>query len=120
MLSDVLREHLLRPRHAGRPARAHCSARAANPVCGDVLHLHAARDERGGLELCFEAEQACSAVLALSSFALERCQGLRADELRSVDARALAAEAGGLPPGKSHAADLLQRALESLLAELDA
>lgn len=120
MLSDALREHLLRPRHVGRPARAHCSARAENPVCGDVLHLHAAPDERGGLELRFEAEQACSAVLALSSFALARWQGRSAQELRDADARALAAEAGGLPPGKGHAADLLQRALQALLAELDA
>jgi NifU-like protein involved in Fe-S cluster formation len=120
MLSAVLREHLQKPRFAGRPAAPFRSARAENPVCGDVLHLHAARSAGAGFELRFEAEQACSAVLALSSFALERWQGLTLAELRTLDARALVAEAGGLPPGKGHAAELLQRALQALITELSA
>lgn len=116
MLSDALREHLLRPRHAGRPAPPFRMARATNPVCGDVLHLFA-RESEAEPCLRFEAQQACSAVLALTSFALEHWQGWSREELRTADVQAVAQAAGGLPPGKGHAAELLQRTLERLLAE---
>jgi NifU-like protein involved in Fe-S cluster formation len=115
MLPEGLRSHFVEPRRSGELARATGVGRAENAACGDLLSIQV-RVEAGCLaEARFQA-RACSAVIALASAALERVEGGTAAAARDLDVAALAVELGGLPPGKGHAAAVVERALAGALA----
>ena len=115
-LPPTLAEHLLKPCGAGRPERFDSSGQGTNPACGDDLRLYLTRDGEV-LRLAFEA-RACGAVLATASFVVSALDGSTPSEVERFDVRAAVEQAGGLPRHRSHAARVVQRALDTALAAL--
>lgn len=115
-LPPALSEHLLNPRGAGRPPQFDGVGEGSNPACGDELRLYLTR-EGDGLRLAFEA-RACGAVLATASYVIAELDGAPQATAAGYDVRAAVERAGGLPRHRSHAARVVQRALDGALAAL--
>ena len=111
-----IRTHFLAPGHQGRPAGAQSSGQAENRVCGDVVQLFLEIDDQRLVRLGFEA-QGCSAVRATASLVCEELEGGLIASAEALDVAELVRTAGGLPPTKSHAPRVVQRALAGALAD---
>jgi len=114
MPDERFEDHLLHPRGRGRAlAGAHDGA-AGGAACGDLVRvsLTAAGDRVTGA--AFEAA-GCGAMLAAASAAVELAEGATLLEAARISSPTIAAELGGLSPGKLHAADLASDALHRAL-----
>ena len=111
---EAFADHLLHPRgrdHA--PAGAHDGA-AGGAICGDLIKVSVAvRGDR--VEDAGFAAAGCGAVTAAGSAAVQLLQGAHIFDAARVSPAVIAAELGGLSPGKLHAADLAADALHSAL-----
>jgi tRNA-specific 2-thiouridylase len=113
---DALRleHHLLAPQGRGRvPAGAHVGA-AGGAACGDEVAIALTLDGERVADAGFTAT-GCGTAQAAGSAAVALLRGrplLDAARLRAAD---VAAELGGLSPGKLHAADLAADALHRAL-----
>lgn len=112
-----MREHLDRPRCAGRLERPDATATVTNPACGDVLALDIAV-QRGRIVAAGQVVQGCPAARALASILAGLVVGLSLEEARRLDVERLDREVGGLPGQKKHAAHLAADALAEALREL--
>ena len=115
-LPPTLAELLLKPRGAGRPEHFDSSGRGTNPACGDELLLYLTHDG-DGVRVAFEA-RACAAVLATASLVAAALDGSPRATLERYDVRAAVDAAGGLPRHRTHAARVVQRALDDALVGL--
>jgi tRNA-specific 2-thiouridylase len=111
---DRFAEHLDAPAGRGvRPTGAHDGA-AGGAACGDLirisLRIAGERVDAAG----FEAS-GCGAMTAAGSAAVTLAEGAHVLDAARVGAHAIAAELGGLSPGKFHAADLAADALHRAL-----
>ncbi len=125
-LSGLLRDHFDAPRNVGRleasspPGSSRVGQGVArNEACGDELHLWVRVGDGRVHEARFQA-QACSSVIACGSLAASSVEGLSLAQARALDVAALAREAGGVPPGKSHAPAVVTRALQQALDRAEA
>lgn len=107
--TDAVVDHVRRPRNAGplRPADAQADAR--NPACGDLVRIYLRVTEGAVTAAGFQAE-GCPATVACASRLTEVLAGLPVDGLEDLDPDALAADLGGLPPDRFHAAEVACRA----------
>lgn len=113
---EKIREHFLAPRNVGELEEATGRAEARNDACGDRLVV-TARVAGGRVDgIAFRAS-ACSAVIAVASLATEAARGLAPEAARRLDVGELVRAAGGLPPGKGHAVELVGRALRDALRD---
>src|SRR4051812_21653461 len=108
------------PRGRGIDPAGAASGSAGGAACGDLVRI-ALRVEAGRVaDAGFEAS-GCGATIAAASAAVELVAGADVLDAARVASRRLAAELGGLSPGKLHAADLaadaLARALGTALAQ---
>ncbi len=111
---DVL-DHFRHPRNGGVVEGASARGRAENPGCGDEVEL-TLRLEGGRIaEVRFRA-QGCVPTIACASRLTELVRDLGAADAIQIDATAVAASLGGLPPASGHAARLAVEALRSALA----
>ena len=113
-LPPTLRDHFDHPRYVGRLDPPAVCGQAGNAACGDDLRLWIRVDAGRVVEAAFQA-RACSAVIAVASLVTEALYGADVETARELDPHGLAAAAGGLPGRKSHACDVVRRALESAL-----
>jgi tRNA-uridine 2-sulfurtransferase len=114
MLSSPLEHHLHSPRHRGRtPPGAHAGA-AGGAACGDLVRISLTVEGDRVADGGFDAH-GCGATTAAGSAALELALDRSVLEAARLDAAAIAAELGGLSPGKRHAADLAADALHRAL-----
>jgi tRNA-specific 2-thiouridylase len=120
---DRFAHHLESPqglRHL--PADAFTGA-AGGAGCGDLLRISLAVEVDRVLDAGFEGE-GCGATLAAGSAAVALARGRPIFEVARVGTREIAAELGGLSPGKLHAAELacdaLHRALGAAVRERSA
>jgi NifU-like protein involved in Fe-S cluster formation len=67
----------------------------------------------------FRAE-ACSATLAVASLVCTALESATLEQASALDCESLIAAAGGLPPAKRHAGQVVARALAGALADLRA
>jgi tRNA-uridine 2-sulfurtransferase len=107
-------DHLQHPRGRGHvPAGAYRGA-AGGAACGDLVRLDVrvggARVDDAG----FEAS-GCGAAIAAASAVVELVRGAGLLDAARVGTHAVAAELGGLSPGKLHAAELAADALHRAL-----
>jgi tRNA-specific 2-thiouridylase len=111
---ERLEHHLQAPQgHGHVPAGAHTGA-AGGAACGDLVSISLRVEGERVADAGFAAA-GCGAAQAAGSAAVELLRGrplLDAARLRSAD---VAAELGGLSPGKLHAADLAADALHRAL-----
>jgi tRNA-specific 2-thiouridylase len=119
MDAERLEHHLLSPQGRERLPRGGALGVAAGGGCGDVARIGVAIEDDRVAEAGFEAS-GCATMGAAGSAAVALARGRPALEVARVGAPEIAAELGGLSPGKLHAAELtadaLARALGSALA----
>jgi NifU-like protein involved in Fe-S cluster formation len=116
MYSEILKDHLARPRHAGELQDANAHAEQVNPVCGDRLSLFL-RLRKGRIEAVSFLAYGCPPTLACGSALSEMLEGMLVEDALKISREDLVRALGGLPSRKRHAAAL---AIETLRAALDA
>jgi nitrogen fixation protein NifU and related proteins len=116
MYSEILKDHLARPRHVGELPDADVRAEQTNPVCGDRLQLFM-RLREGRIEAASFLAYGCAPTLACGSALVEMLEGMRIEDAARINRQDLTEALGGLPRRKQHAAALaietLRTALES-------
>jgi tRNA-specific 2-thiouridylase len=111
---ELFAEHLSAPRGRGAaPPGAHDGA-AGGAACGDLIRVSLAVEGDRMAAAGFEAS-GCGAVVAAGSAVVALVEGAGLLDAARVGAREVAAELGGLSPGKLHAADLAADALHRAL-----
>jgi nitrogen fixation NifU-like protein len=116
MYSEILKDHLARPRHAGEMGDANARASQTNPVCGDRLSLFM-RVREGRIEAASFLAYGCAPTLACGSALVEMLEGMTVEEAARINRQDIVRALGGLPNRKQHAAAL---AIETLKAALEA
>ena len=111
---ERIHHHAIDPTHVGTVEDATHTVSMSNPACGDEL-VWTASVRDGRVERILFRARSCSAVLATASLAAEAVEGRSLEDARALDVAALMDEAGGLPPGKRHAVQLVSRSLAGLL-----
>jgi NifU-like protein involved in Fe-S cluster formation len=115
MYSDIFKDHLANPRHAGELPDANAIADETNPVCGDRLRL-SLRINDGRIEAARFLAYGCPPTLACGSAIAEMLQGMMLDTATNLTKNEVAAAVGGLSSRKQHAASLAIESLRSALA----
>ncbi|HYO92677.1 MAG TPA: iron-sulfur cluster assembly scaffold protein [Pyrinomonadaceae bacterium] len=116
MYSEIFKDHLASPRHAGEMANADVRAEQTNPVCGDRLALFMRLSEGRILAASVRA-YGCAPTLACGSALVEMIHGMRLEDAALIKREDLTRALGGLPRRKQHAAAL---AVETLRDALEA
>ena len=114
--SELFKDHLANPRHAGELDDADARAEQTNPVCGDRMVL-TLRLRDGRVEAARFLAYGCPPTLACGSALASLLEGMTVEEARRLTRHDITRTLGGLPARKQHAAAL---ALETLHAALDA
>jgi tRNA-specific 2-thiouridylase len=114
--SELFEHHLSSPRGRGKVPGEGASGVAGTRACGDVIRFGLALDATGArvADAGWEAD-GCGATIAAASAAVELVVGQPLLDVARIGARELAAELGGLSPGKFHAAELVADALARAL-----
>jgi nitrogen fixation NifU-like protein len=112
--SPELLDHFEHPRNAGVLDSPDAVAQLENPVCGDVLALSARINGGRIADIRFKAK-GCVPAMACGSALTTLASGRTMSEAAEIDADAIVAVLGGLPPASSHAAHLAIDALTLLL-----
>jgi len=112
--AEALADHLQFPRGRGHTPPESFSGSAGGAACGDLVRIDlSVRGERVA-DVGFEAS-GCGATVASGSAVVELVRGARLLDAARVGASEVAAELGGLSPGKRHAAELAADALHVAL-----
>ncbi|HEX2491414.1 MAG TPA: iron-sulfur cluster assembly scaffold protein [Blastocatellia bacterium] len=115
MYSSKVLEHLENPRNVGELADATASAVAANPVCGDLLHLYLKVASGKIVEASFKV-QGCPPSIAAGSALTEMITNLTLEEARALTPQDITRALEYLPRNKEHCSVL---AIDALRAALD-
>ena len=111
---ESLREHLEHPAGLGvRPPGAHDGS-AGGLACGDLIRISLRVEGERVAAAGFDAS-GCGTMTAAGSAAVTLLDGTHVLDAARVGAHEIAAELGGLSPGKFHAADLAADALHAAL-----
>jgi tRNA-specific 2-thiouridylase len=114
MPDERFEDHLRHPRGRGRTIAGAASGAAGGAACGDLVRVSVAVAGAQVAAAGFEAS-GCGAMIAAASAAVELAEGARILDAARIGAPRIAAELGGLSPGKLHAADLASDALHRAL-----
>ena len=114
MPDERFEDHLRHPRGRGRQLDGAFDGAAGGAVCGDLVRVSVVVEGARVRAAGFEAS-GCGATIAAASAAVELAQGAGLLEAARIGSPAIAAELGGLSPGKLHAADLASDALHRAL-----
>ena len=116
MYTDLVMDHFTNPRNVGEIQDADGVGQIGNPVCGDVMRISIAVDDRDRITDVKFKTFGCGAAIAVSSMVTEMVKGKTLDEALAISKEAVANELGGLPPQKMHCsnlgADALKKAIE--------
>jgi tRNA-specific 2-thiouridylase len=107
-------EHLTAPAGRGRSFPGASDGAAGGAACGDLIRISVRVDGDRIGAAGFDAS-GCGAVTAAGSAAVALVEGAPLLDAARVGTREIAAELGGLSPGKLHAADLAADALHRAL-----
>jgi nitrogen fixation protein NifU and related proteins len=113
--SEILKDHLARPRRVGEMSDANASAEETNPVCGDRLHLFM-RLREGRIEAASFLAYGCAPTIACGSALVEMIEGMKVEDAARLGREDVIRALGGLPNRKQHAAALAIEVLRAALA----
>jgi tRNA-specific 2-thiouridylase len=111
---EAFAEHLEFPRGRGHAPPASLSGTAGGAPCGDLIRLDLRVEGDRVADAGFDAS-GCGAAVAAGSAAVELAAGATVLDAARIGSAEVAAELGGLSPGKLHAADLAADALHQAL-----
>jgi tRNA-uridine 2-sulfurtransferase len=109
-------QHLREPRGRGGVPDGAFVGSAGGSACGDVVRFAVCIADGRLQTVTFDAE-GCGATLAAGSACVTLAQGCSVLDAARISSTDVAAELGGLSPGKLHAADLAADALHRALAQ---
>ncbi|MBE2316578.1 tRNA 2-thiouridine(34) synthase MnmA [Solirubrobacter sp. CPCC 204708] len=107
-------EHLAAPQGCGVVLPGAHDGAAGGALCGDLIRLSVVVEGDRVVAAAFDAD-GCGALTAAGSAAVTLVEGEHLFDAARVGTTAIAAELGGLSPGKLHAADLAADALHRAL-----
>ena len=117
MYSSTVLTHLENPRNVGALADATAHGTAANPVCGDLLHLYL-KVETAHITAASLQVQGCPPSIAAGSALTELLTGSALDAAHALEPADIKRALDGLPRNKEHCAVLVIDALRAALAQL--
>jgi tRNA-specific 2-thiouridylase len=112
--AEAFAEHLEYPRGRGFAPPGAYTGTAGGAACGDLVRVDLALDGDRVAGAGFEAS-GCGAAIAAGSAVVELLDGASVLDAARIGAGEVAAELGGLSPGKLHAAELAADALHVAL-----
>jgi tRNA-specific 2-thiouridylase len=112
--AEAFAEHLQFPRGRGHAPPESFSGSAGGAACGDLIRVDVRVEGERVADAGFEAS-GCGAAVASGSAVVELVRGAALLDAARVGASEVAAELGGLSPGKLHAAGLAADALHVAL-----
>ena len=115
--SDLFKDHLANPRHAGQLDAPDARAEQTNPVCGDRLVL-TLRLQEGRIQAARFLAYGCPPTLACGSALASMLEGMTIEDARRLTRQDLTRTLGGLPARKQHAAALAVETLHEALEQL--
>lgn len=111
---QALREHLEFPQGLGHEPVGGYAGHAGGPACGDLVRVILRVEGTRVVDAGFAAE-GCGTCLAAGSAVVALAHGRDVLDVARIGTHAVAAELGGLSPGKLHAAELAADALHGAL-----
>jgi len=121
MYTDLVMDHFTNPRNVGEIEDADGVGQIGNPVCGDVMRISIAVDDKDHIADVKFKTFGCGAAVATSSMVTEMVMGKSLQEAAEISNKAVAEALGGLPPNKMHcsnlAADALHLAIQDYLVK---
>jgi tRNA-specific 2-thiouridylase len=111
---ELFAEHLTHPRGRGHAPADAFTGSAGGAACGDLVRIDLAVAGERVADAGFEAS-GCGAAVAAGSAAVALAARAPVLDVARIGAHAVAAELGGLSPGKFHAAELAADALHQAL-----
>jgi nitrogen fixation protein NifU and related proteins len=121
MYTDLVMDHFTNPRNVGEIEDADGVGQIGNPVCGDVMRISIAVDDKDHIEDVKFKTFGCGAAVATSSMVTEMVMGKSLTEAADISNKAVAEALGGLPANKMHcsnlAADALHLAIQDYLVK---
>ncbi len=121
MYTDLVMDHFTNPRNVGEIEDADGVGQIGNPVCGDVMRISIAVDDKDQIADVKFKTFGCGAAVATSSMVTEMVKGRSLVEAGDISNKAVAEALGGLPPNKMHcsnlAADALHLAIQDYLVK---
>jgi tRNA-specific 2-thiouridylase len=112
--AEAFAEHLQYPRGRGHAPPRSFSGSAGGAACGDLVRIDLAVAGDHVIDAGFDGS-GCGAAVAAGSAAVELLRGAPLLQAARIGAGEIAAELGGLSPGKRHAAELAADALHVAL-----
>jgi len=116
MYSDRARRLIAEMPNRGSLAEATNSAKAENPVCGDIIKLHLRIEDDIVQDARFEC-RGCPGAMAAAAGVTELVKGSPKSACRALDIEALEAHVGQLPQHKRHGLELALDALRACLGD---
>jgi tRNA-specific 2-thiouridylase len=116
MPDERFEDHLLHPRGRGHEPAGARSGAAGGAACGDLIRVSVRVEGGTVVDAGFDAS-GCGAVIASGSAVVDLVHGAALLDAARLSAGDIAAELGGLSPGKIHAAELAGDALARALGE---
>ena len=111
MYTDLVMDHFTNPRNVGEIEDADGVGQIGNPVCGDVMRISIAVDDKDHIADVKFKTFGCGAAVATSSMVTEMVMGKSLEEAADISNKAVAEALGGLPPNKMHCSNLAADAL---------
>ena len=121
MYTDLVMDHFSNPRNVGEIEDADGVGQIGNPVCGDVMRISIAVDDKDHIADVKFKTFGCGAAVATSSMVTEMVMGKSLKDAADISNKAVAEALGGLPANKMHcsnlAADALHLAIQDYLVK---
>jgi len=110
MLTDRIKDHMVRPRNRGEMERPDGVGEVVGAVCGDAVTVYVRVSEGRVREVKFTT-YGCWAAIAIGSLISEVAVGQSLEAALRIDGRRLALEVAGLPEDKIPCSELVAAAL---------
>ncbi len=114
--SPIVMDHFTHPRNRGEMENPDGVGEAQNPVCGDTIRLYIKVVSDRIIEATF-LTFGCSAAIASSSILTELIKGKRIKEALRISNQVIDEALGGLPPEKTHATVLAEKAIRGAIED---
>lgn len=110
MYSETLLDHFRHPRNVGMMRNPDAVGEGTYDGCGDLTRFYLRIDDGRIVEVRFQT-YGCGPTIAASSLGSELAQGQPVEALLTVTPEIVEERLGGLPKDRTHAAEVVARAL---------
>lgn len=115
MYTDLVMDHFTNPRNVGEIEDADGVGQIGNPVCGDVMRISIAVDDKDHIADVKFKTFGCGAAIAVSSMISEMAKGKTLEEALTITNKDVADQLEGLPANKMHCSNLGADALHAAI-----